>query len=230
MEAILEFIRNPNNGPRARIDRALRYIWEEIGNASGEANVSASLRVAQTLWDSLNDSERRAVLAHCVERYGSWCSGLPGLSAILGMSWTHGHSGGLITQAVKQGELDLAEVVDLFEFALTQYLMDPESLSLYERRSKTLQIYRGSSPKGYSGAEGMSWTLNPSTAAWFALGTHWEQPVLQGQVRDQDTLAVFGANREQELVVRPGAVTEITPLKETPQEILFSSDSGVSRR
>jgi len=65
---------------------------------------------------------------------------------------------------------------------------------------------------------GMSWTLDPDKARWFAdRGVHLDlgyPVVLEATVLKEDVFAYYNERKERELVVRPGrvrAVTDVTP-------------------
>ena len=89
-----------------------------------------------------------------------------------------------------------------------QHLMDEEERHSFDKLPDVLTIYRGWC---YEDAEhGMSWTLDESTANWFAsrfaAGCHVDPFVTTGRIEKSKVLAHFLGRRENEIVVDPDDV------------------------
>lgn len=92
-----------------------------------------------------------------------------------------------------------------------QMIMDEDDLAKYNALPETFEIYRGCMSKNKNG---MSWSLDPAKAEWFAKRLSKKQPlVITGTVSKADVIAYFGGRQEQEIVVDPRKVKNKTERK-----------------
>jgi hypothetical protein len=85
-----------------------------------------------------------------------------------------------------------------------QMIMDEDDLAKYNTLPETFKVYRGCIAKNKNG---MSWTLDPGKAEWFARRLSKKNPiVITGIVNKADVIAYFGGREEQEIVVDPRKV------------------------
>ena len=98
-----------------------------------------------------------------------------------------------------------------FRKANKKVLMTPEEMEVYTSLPDTLTVYRGVSPGRVE--NGLSWTANKEKALWFAkrfMRTGRDAVLLSGEVRKKDVLAYLNRRNEDELVISPKDVKQMT--------------------
>jgi hypothetical protein len=94
-----------------------------------------------------------------------------------------------------------------------QACMSSNDLHIFYSLPKQLEVWRGVSYK--SGVTGLSWTLNPGKAAWYAKRYRSEPHVpflAKGLVNKRDVLAYFGERDESEIISLRVSVISVTEM------------------
>jgi hypothetical protein len=87
-----------------------------------------------------------------------------------------------------------------------QAAMSSDDAMDYAALPDTLTVYRGVRDKGCDTWRGLSWTVDPAKANWFAqrFAQDCDQPVLlSGRIRKKYVFAFFGGRNESEVVLLP---------------------------
>ena len=98
-----------------------------------------------------------------------------------------------------------------FRRANKKILMTPEEMEVYDSLPDTLTVYRGVSPGRVE--NGLSWTANKEKALWFAKrfrSRGRNGVLLSGTVRKKDVLAYLNRRSEDELVIYPKDIKNLT--------------------
>lgn len=103
-----------------------------------------------------------------------------------------------------------SDLVKLFKKADPAFLMKEDEYECFEGLDDTLTVYRGVTPHNADNLKGLSWTLNPKTAEWFANRFGEDGTVYEAQIAKAHIYAYFSSRGESEIIVDPRYLTDIT--------------------
>lgn len=86
----------------------------------------------------------------------------------------------------------------------SEYLMDKQERKAFKNLPDKLTIYRGYVPN--QNEEGLSYTLDKSTAEWFANRFSKNGKVIKRVVNKSDVLAYFTGRNEDEILLKPNVI------------------------
>ncbi len=95
------------------------------------------------------------------------------------------------------------DLVNLFKGADPVFLMEQEDYGRFMALDDTLTVYRGVTTYNAKNLRGLSWTLNPGTAAWFAHRFDEDGTVYEAQIEKSHIYAFFGGRNESVMVPHP---------------------------
>jgi hypothetical protein len=138
-------------------------------------------------------------------------------SRLLANSWLRPKLGSLVTNWGCWGQRTVAR---MFDHAVTEHLMEPDDLATFRALPSRITAWRGCNGRRPGRVRyGMSWTLDPDKARWFAdRGEHLDlgyPVVLEATVLKEDVFAYYNERNERELVVRPGRVRAVKDVTKT---------------
>lgn len=94
------------------------------------------------------------------------------------------------------------ELLALFEGVRKDFLMEELDYADYEKLPEEMTVYRGlQGPKAK--VRGLSWTLDPAVASWFAQRFNKAGRVFEARIRKKDVLFFTDACGEKEVVLNP---------------------------
>lgn len=122
-------------------------------------------------------------------------------SHMLGEAWT------LEEMPNDDVNVSVSQAVRWFRSADKKFLMNDSEYQAYQNLPDILTVYRGVTP-GHN-PDGLSWTSDIEKAQWFAnrFGSGY---LLKGTARKKDVLAYFGRRREEEVVISPKKLSNIS--------------------
>lgn len=93
-----------------------------------------------------------------------------------------------------------------------QLIMDDTDQQVYNELPETFTIHRGYNHDDLDWQLGMSWTLDQRRAHWFAkrYPQKGKSIVATGTAKREDVIAYFGSRNEQEIVIMPDDLLDIT--------------------
>lgn len=106
-------------------------------------------------------------------------------------------------------------LISWFKQANRKYLMEPQELQYYNQLPPIVKIYRGVAV-GRAQQEGLSWTCNYNTAAWFANRFNTANKngyIIQGEIRKEDIFAYFNGRNEDEILCNSAKVFNKTKIQ-----------------
>ncbi|BEH31529.1 hypothetical protein [Burkholderia pseudomallei] len=173
--------------------------WREVSGTYQNA-VDGDTEAATSLWLWLPDYERLLLTLHFWSGVKEdWIT--PEVwGTILCNTWQRGKAGCLLLNAV----VSTTEITEMFEKANLKSLMSEDNeFETYNNLPDKVEIWRGTSSQAGHQSTGMSWTLDPIQAEWFALFRSGSAtPLLcRTVVEKKDILAAF--DYEKEIVVNP---------------------------
>jgi len=125
---------------------------------------------------------------------------------IFGDCWTD-------TENMWQMETEILEILDICEYRdHRNAMMSEEEITFYQSLPEELVVFRGHQQLN---KYGMSWTLSPWRARWFA--NRWSEHDMQitvAQCRKEDILGVFLGRSECEVAILPGNLKNEVALTE----------------
>lgn len=98
------------------------------------------------------------------------------------------------------GYLSRSRLVKIFKDAGPKNVMKKDDLNFYKNLPEKVEVYRGISSTA-STLKGLSWTLNPKTARWFADKFGEKGRVFKAIIKKEYVLAYYNSRNEQEVVV-----------------------------
>lgn len=105
------------------------------------------------------------------------------------------------------------EIIEWFNAAEKQYLMDEEEMALYESLPESVTIYRGCRDEAYKYE--FSWTLDKKRAIWFAKRYSTEtQILLETKINKSDILCYTDMRNEKEVIINPMLLIEKNVIEE----------------
>lgn len=173
--------------------------WDHLRDAYQSA-VDGNTEAATSLWFWLEDYERLLLTLHFWNETKENRITPEVWAAILCNTWQRGKTGCLLLKAV----ISTVEVIEMFMTASPKSLMAEDGeFETYNNLPDKLEIWRGTSSQAGHQSTGMSWTLDPIQAEWFALFRSGSAtPLLcRTVVEKKDILAAF--DYEKEIVVNP---------------------------
>ncbi|VWD16186.1 hypothetical protein [Burkholderia contaminans] len=173
--------------------------WDYL-RESYQSAVDGNTEAATSLWCWLEDYERLLLTLHFWNEIQENRITPEVWAAILCNTWQRGKTGCLLLKAV----ISTVEIVEMFMAASAKSLMAEDGeFEAYNSLPDTLEIWRGTSSEAGHQSTGMSWTLDPIQAEWFALFRSGSAtPLLcRTVVEKKDILAAF--DYEKEIVVNP---------------------------
>ena len=91
-------------------------------------------------------------------------------------------------------------------------------LSKYNKLGNEIIIYRGVTPFNEQNVKALSWTLDYDKANWFAQRYGQDGSVYQAKINKNDIFAYFNGRKEQEIIVNPKHLKNITVVNESELE------------
>lgn len=173
--------------------------WHHLRDAYQSA-VDGNTEAATSLWFWLEDYERLLLTLHFWNEIKENRITSEVWAAILCNTWQRGKTGCLLLKAV----ISTVEIVEMFMAASPERLMAEDGeFETYSSLPDKVEIWRGTSNEAGHQSTGMSWTLDPIQAEWFALFRSGSPiPLLcRTVVEKKDILAAF--DYENEIVVNP---------------------------
>ena len=110
------------------------------------------------------------------------------------------------------------KLVNLFKKAAPEFLMDQDEYLQFKEFENTLTVYRGVTKHNAGNLKGLSWTLNPDTAEWFATRFGEDGTVYKAQIDKSHIYAYFSGRSESEVIVDPKYLMDITIYEEPINE------------
>ena len=101
-------------------------------------------------------------------------------------------------------------------------LMEIDEYKQFKELENTVTVYRGVTPYNADNLKGLSWTLNPETAEWFANRFGDDGTVYEAQIEKSHIYAYFSSRNESEIIVDPKYLTDITEYEESTNAFIFS--------
>lgn len=108
----------------------------------------------------------------------------------------------------------MGDLVKLFKKTDPAFLMKEDEYERFRNLDDTLTVYRGVTPHNADNLKGLSWTLNPEAAEWFANRFDEEGTVYEAQIEKSHIYAYFSSRNESEIIVDPKYLTDITEYEE----------------
>lgn len=102
------------------------------------------------------------------------------------------------------------QLVEMFRSADRNDLMTEEEISALDRFDDPITIFRGVTPYNENDLLALSWTLNKDKAKWFAERFGEKGKVYEAEICKQYILAFFSGRGEDEVVVDPKHLQNIT--------------------
>ena len=111
------------------------------------------------------------------------------------------------------------EMLKMFRDADPQILMDGEELKRLSELDDTVTVYRGVTTYNAKNVKALSWTLDQSTADWFAHRFGEDGKVYQAQIPKEHIYALFNGRGESEVIVDPKYLTDIAEAPEMEEDM-----------
>lgn len=103
-----------------------------------------------------------------------------------------------------------SKLIGLFRKADPVYLMETDEYEQFKELEDMVTVYRGVTPYNADNLKGLSWTLNPETAEWFANRFDEDGTVYEAQIDKAHIYAYFSHRNESEVIVDPKYLIGIT--------------------
>lgn len=126
------------------------------------------------------------------------------MSDALGYIWKHSESPN------RDPNLPKKRLVSLFKRADPTVLMDEDEIAQLSALPDVITVYRGVTSYNAQNIRALSWTLCKKTAMWFAKRYGEKGKVYQATISKDHALAYFSGRGENELIVDPAFLCEIT--------------------
>lgn len=173
--------------------------WEYLRSMYQHA-VDGNTEAAISLWYRLGDYKGLLLTLHFWSGVKeNWIT--PEVwGTILCETWQTGRRGCLLLNAI----ISVTEITEMFKKASLKSLMaEDNEFETYNNLPNEVEIWRGTSTQAEHQSTGMSWSLDPIQAEWFALFRSGSAtPLLcRTVVKKTDILAAF--DYEKEIVVNP---------------------------
>lgn len=101
------------------------------------------------------------------------------------------------------------ELLNYFQKASREYLMNKEELEIYKQLDDVVTVYRGVSEYNKNNIKVLSWTLDKEKAEWFA--NRWKTIgyVYQAKINKNDIIAFCDQRAEKEIIVNYNKLYDI---------------------
>lgn len=113
--------------------------------------------------------------------------------------------------------LNKRSLLAMFRSIAPQKLMDEEEYELFQSLDDVVTVYRGVTSYNAESVGVLSWTLNREVAEWFAHRYGEDGAVYEAQIEKKNIYAVFLGRNEEEVIVDPERLMELTQLPELEQ-------------
>jgi len=130
-------------------------------------------------------------------------------SGLLAMCWTS-------TEFPHQA--GVARLVEMFKKADKHYLIEEDDYRVFSKLPLNVTVYRGVRTDKKHTIRGLSWSLDYSTARWFANRFGGDPEVYSAKINIKNVFAYFGGRNEAELVVNPRCLKEIREVTSPPKQ------------
>lgn len=114
--------------------------------------------------------------------------------------------------------LSQRRLLSMFRSADPKQLMDEEEYALFQALDDVVTVYRGVTSYNAKNVKALSWTLDRSTAEWFAHRYGEEGTVYEAQIAREHIFAVFTSRNESEVIVDPAQLMEMAQVQEPQDE------------
>lgn len=111
------------------------------------------------------------------------------------------------------------QLLSLFKKAEPEFLMTEKEYSAFKELDDTVTVYRGVTSHNAKNVKALSWTLSYDTADWFAHRFDENGMVYEAQIDRSHIYAYFNRRNENEVIVDPKYLTDITEAIEPRTEI-----------
>ena len=109
--------------------------------------------------------------------------------------------------------LSKRDLLSLFKATDPTLLMDEEDYQQFQDLDDVVTVYRGVTSMNAKNVKALSWTLDRDTAEWFAHRFGENGTVYEAQIQKQHIYAYFSGRNEDEVIVDPKHLTEITQVQ-----------------
>ena len=109
--------------------------------------------------------------------------------------------------------LSKRDLLSLFKATDPALLMDEEDYQQFQDLDDVVTVYRGVTSMNAKNVKALSWTLDRDTAEWFAHRFGENGTVYEAQIQKQHIYAYFSGRNEDEVIVDPKYLTEITQVQ-----------------
>ena len=106
--------------------------------------------------------------------------------------------------------LKQSKLLSMFQSADPNHLMSQDELNTLNELDNTVTVYRGVTSYNANNVKALSWTLDKSTAEWFASRFDEDGTVYQAQIDKSHIYAYFDGRNESEIIVDPKYLMDIT--------------------
>ena len=110
----------------------------------------------------------------------------------------------------------------MFRAADPAVLMDEDEYEAFCSLEDSVTVYRGVTSYNAENVKALSWTLNYDIAVWFAHRFGEDGTVYEAQVAKKYILALFNSNSEQEVIVDPQHLIEISEAQVMDDDLSLS--------
>lgn len=112
------------------------------------------------------------------------------------------------------------KLIGLFKKANPAFLMEKDEYEYFKELDDTVTVYRGVTSYNAKNLKGLSWTLNPETAEWFANRFGEDGTVYEAQIAKAHIYAYFKGRNESEVIVDPKHLMDITEYEEQTEDLI----------
>lgn len=112
------------------------------------------------------------------------------------------------------------DLLSLFKATAPALLMSEEDYQQFQDLDDVVTVYRGVSSMNAKNVKALSWTLDRDTAEWFAHRFGENGTVYEAQIQKQHIYAYFSGRNEDEVIVDPKHLTEITQVQAMEHQVM----------
>lgn len=114
------------------------------------------------------------------------------------------------------------ELLALFRTADPAVLMDEDEYLQFKQLDDTVTVYRGVTSFNAENIKALSWTLDYEKAVWFAHRFDEDGKVYEAQIAKEYILAYFNSRKEQEVIVDPKHLINISEAEDMNDAFILS--------
>lgn len=183
--------------------------WQSVIRETIEKAESAS-----DISNMITKSYRLAFLKHTAPHLSR-----EDLSKVLAAAW--------ITCEAPNNDPNLSKnrLLSMFKNSEAHVLMDSNELEMLRKLEDTVTVYRGTTSVNEGSVDALSWTLSLKTAEWFAHRFGEDGTVYKAVIGKEHILALFNGRNEQEVIVEPQYLTDITEINTQEPKQYFEQSS-----